>query len=320
MNWIQRYVEAARAYFPTDQRDDLSDELNAQLQDQLDALEANAGRPATDEEIEALLCAFGHPMHYASKFHPRQALIAQPLLETYKLVLRYICWVLVGIFSAYALLHAISHDTVRPLNILLFVASNTLEHFVWFFTAVTAVFYFAETPLQQAVNKERWQPRQLPHIRPHWSLRSRGESAFSFVIYLIVAGIVFGGFPALETFTLHFPSAASLQLISILTPIIGSLLLMHAFVHLYHCLHPYWNSISITANFVLNIAWLVVIGLLLTLPDADLPQLVSNQVKSEHITKFLNQALTSIFLVIGLVTVYELVRDGRRLGHLRRSA
>lgn len=319
MKWIQRYVQAARPYFPAAQREDLCAELSAQLQDQLDELNPETEADA-EAKAKALVQSFGNPMEYAGRFHSRQALISQPLLEIYKLTLQNIAWVLIGVFAGYALLHALSHTEVHPVLMVLFVISNSVEHFVWFFASVTAVFYFAEAPLQKMLTLKDWRADQLAPVRPDWSQRSRGESAFYMVVNLIFAGMVFGWFPALENISLRFEDTSSLSLIGVLTPVIGGLILLYSALHLYHCLRPYWDNPSLIANMLLNTGCILVIALLLTVPDTALPQVVSDHPGAEKIMLHLNQALASIFLFIGAVSVYEVVRDARRWRELRQRA
>ncbi|UTA49041.1 hypothetical protein L1F30_05700 [Simiduia sp. 21SJ11W-1] len=244
-------------------------------------------------------------------------MISQPLLEVYKLVLQNLAWVLVGVFSGYALLHALSHTEVRPVSMLLFVISNSIEHFVWFFTFITAVFYFAEQPLQRYLQAKPWQADSLAPLRPAWSLRARGECAFLLAINLMFAAMVFGWFPALEDIGLNYPTQSSLELIAALTPVIGGLLLLYSALHLYHCLRPHWDAPSLVANMVLNTGCIAVVTLLLCVPDSALPQLVSDYPGAADMMLHLNQAMNSVFVAIGAVSGYELIRDFMRLRQLR---
>ncbi len=318
MNWIQRYIQAARPYFPASQRDDLCDELLAQMNDQWDEVETDPNSPTRDAQAKALVQSFGHPMRYASGFHTQQALISQPLFEVYKLVLRNICWVLLGVFSGYALLHGLSHSEVHPVGMALFIITNTVEHFVWFFTAITAVFYFAENQLRKMLDFDSWRADQLPPLRPEWNTCSRGESAFNLVMNVVLAGMVFGWFPALETLALEYPSARTMQLMAVLTPIIGSLLILFAGLHLYHCLRPHWDANSLVANLLLNAAVIGVISILLTIPEGSLPMLVSAKPSTDVILNIFNRALNHTFIVIGLWSAYEIWRDSRRWWQLRQ--
>ncbi len=83
MDLLDRYLAAVAALLPKDQRDDIIAELRDLLLNQMEEKEAQAGRPLTDAEREAVLRAFGHPIAVAGRYGPSRALIGPELYPFY---------------------------------------------------------------------------------------------------------------------------------------------------------------------------------------------------------------------------------------------
>lgn len=83
MDLLDRYLAAVAALLPKDQREDIVAELRDTLLNQMEEKEAQAGRPLTAQEREAVLKAFGHPIAVAGRFGPTRALIGPELYPFY---------------------------------------------------------------------------------------------------------------------------------------------------------------------------------------------------------------------------------------------
>jgi hypothetical protein len=83
MDLLDRYLAAVAALLPKAQREDIVAELRDTLLTQMEEKEAQAGRPLTAKEREALLKAFGHPIAVAGRFGTTQALIGPELYPFY---------------------------------------------------------------------------------------------------------------------------------------------------------------------------------------------------------------------------------------------
>lgn len=83
MDLLDRYLAAVAALLPKAQREDIVAELRDILLNQLEAREAELGRPLKDAEVEAVLKAFGHPIAVAGRFGTPRSLIGPELYPFY---------------------------------------------------------------------------------------------------------------------------------------------------------------------------------------------------------------------------------------------
>ena len=80
MDLVERYLNAVAAQLPRDAREDIVAELRDDIMGRVEALEERLGRPATDDEVEALLREVGHPLSVAARYRPGpQSLIGPEL-------------------------------------------------------------------------------------------------------------------------------------------------------------------------------------------------------------------------------------------------
>lgn len=80
MDLVERYLNAVAAQLPRDVREDIVAELRDEIMGRIEAREAQLGRTATDDEVEALLREVGHPLTVAARYRPGpQALIGAEL-------------------------------------------------------------------------------------------------------------------------------------------------------------------------------------------------------------------------------------------------
>ncbi|AFV00880.1 hypothetical protein [Simiduia agarivorans] len=306
MQWIERYLEAARPYLPSDHRDELLSELDANLRDQLDEMDSS------DPDAEKrLVTALGHPAIWAQKFNPQPALIGAELMPVYRLAIQWMMAILLVWFASMEVLNTLASTSLQPIASLFRVAANSLEAFVWWFTGITLGFYLMEKPIRQLNLLENWQADALPPIAPHWATVSRSEAAFGMVANLIFAGLVLGLVP--------FESAISAQwapgtetLAEGLCLVIGGLALIWSGLHFWHCIRPQWSRYTLTTNMALNTACVLLVAILLWVPETFLPLFSAQRIALEPLVQHIQQALMSVVLIVGAVSVYELVRDWRR--------
>ena len=80
MDLVERYLNAVAAQLPKETREDIVAELRDDIMGRIEALEERLGRPATDDEVEALLREVGHPLTVAARYRSGpQALIGPEL-------------------------------------------------------------------------------------------------------------------------------------------------------------------------------------------------------------------------------------------------
>jgi hypothetical protein len=95
MRPLDSYLKELRTHLPGEQADDIANELEANLREQFEDREAEAGRPLTDGEQEAILREHGNPIVVAARYRPEQGtfafgrqLIGPALFPAYANVLR----------------------------------------------------------------------------------------------------------------------------------------------------------------------------------------------------------------------------------------
>jgi hypothetical protein len=95
MRPLDQYVKELRTHLPGEQAGDIANELEANLREQLEDRAAEAGRPLTDAEQEAILREHGNPIVVAARYRPEQGtlafgrlLIGPALFPAYATVLR----------------------------------------------------------------------------------------------------------------------------------------------------------------------------------------------------------------------------------------
>ena len=83
MNLVEEYLRATAHLLPRDQRDDIVAELKDTILTLIEGREAELGRPLTEDEIEAVLRDFGHPLVVAGRYRPGPQYVVGPALYPY---------------------------------------------------------------------------------------------------------------------------------------------------------------------------------------------------------------------------------------------
>jgi len=164
---LDRYLQAVRFWLPKSQRqEDLIAELGEDLRSQIEAQEAELGRPLDQAEVSAILKRCGSPMIVAARLGPKQHLIGPTLFPIYQFVLKMVLlWILVPVFifiigpvnvaKAGGDWGTAVLNTIGNLWSGLFVAAGT----------VTLVFAILERTHAQIAIADKWDPLKLPPVR-----------------------------------------------------------------------------------------------------------------------------------------------------------
>jgi hypothetical protein len=83
---VDRYLQAVKAWLPSEQRDDILAELSEDLRSELEEREAALGRPLGEHEAQALLEHRGHPLWLARGYATGGHLIGPMVLPTFRRV------------------------------------------------------------------------------------------------------------------------------------------------------------------------------------------------------------------------------------------
>ncbi|MDM8084383.1 permease prefix domain 1-containing protein [Cellulomonas cellasea] len=190
--YTDRYVEAATASLPADQRADHADELRSSIRDQIDARVEQGDEPAAAEV--AVLNSLGDPAVLAAGYAAQPLRLLGPRwYPTWRRVLRVILWstlpfVALGVAISLVVEGKPFWPAVGQ------VAGITLTTAAWIFTITTLVFVRldrADAPVGP------WTVDSLPARDPHEGIPSgRAERAVGIVaVALAVIGLVVATIP-----------------------------------------------------------------------------------------------------------------------------
>jgi hypothetical protein len=100
---IERYLLHIKSHLPKSLRDDVAAEIEEGLRQQVEERQSASGRPVSDDELNDMLTAWGHPVEVAGRYLPQQYLIGPSTFPAYWNTLR----ALVAVFAAIAVIKVI---------------------------------------------------------------------------------------------------------------------------------------------------------------------------------------------------------------------
>jgi hypothetical protein len=172
MEMIERYLEAVKFWLPKGQKDDIIDELSADIDAQIKEREAALGCKLTVVEVESILKERGRPVVVANRFLPQEQLIGPLLFPVYRFVLKIIClcyllpWALVWI--GMMIFDRAYRAQQTHVSWLAAVASAWSTWWTMAFVAIalaTLVFGILERVQAKSHFLDDWSPRTLPPVR-----------------------------------------------------------------------------------------------------------------------------------------------------------
>jgi hypothetical protein len=191
MELVERYLQAVRFWLPKRQKDDILDELSADIHSQIEERESALGRALNEAEIEGLLKGRGHPMLVANRFLPQQHLIGPELFPIYKFVLKIFAlgYLLPAILVWIGLMTLSPAYRGEQAHVTWFGAMESLFNYVWFpgclvLAPLTVAFALLERRQAKVPLFDRWNPRNLPPLRNLKQI-SRAASVFELTMSLL---------------------------------------------------------------------------------------------------------------------------------------
>ena len=327
MNWIERYVSAVKNYLPAKSRNDVGEELTSLLEEELNAMEESFGAPLPEEKVKEWIATKGHPAMTAAGYQERRSLISENAFPLYKHVVKYYLIILAaitGVLAAIQILHSGDFTLIRSL---LQFAYYFAEKGLIGIASITLVFHFWENYLQARDHFKNWKPENLPNITSKWQSVSYVESVMSILFTLAFLAWVNGVLPAFvlnlnagahgnADFSIHWSSNFQSYLLPI--NVIG-LLCIGLYVH--QLFRPYWSVATLVINMLLGAAVVqVLISLLGQFPMVEVTTQGSELAdKYLNLSGGLNHAMRMIFIVAAGITIYEIIRDIRRIFILSRG-
>ena len=163
MDVIDRYLNAIRRNLPRDKAEDIVAELRDLLGSSVEEREAMLGRALSDEEVKAILKAFGHPLIVAARYRKQQWLIGPDIFPFYVSVLRIVLALVAAVLVVAAVAGILFSDR-GPMPALLSVLGGWWVAVLVNVAMVTLIFAALERTGFPAEHLRRWDPAQLPEV------------------------------------------------------------------------------------------------------------------------------------------------------------
>jgi hypothetical protein len=320
MDIIDRYLAAVRRQLPPAQQDDIVRELGDSLRSEAEEREAEIGRPLNEDEQAALLKKRGHPWLMASRYLTQQYMIGPSLYPYYRKALGMVVfWVVLPIVLFGGAIHTIYSDA-SVAGWITRVIPTAWNGAIYSVGIVTIVFAILERERVRFTALDNWNPARLPAAGEGREV-PRSESVlglvfgFTFLIWWIDLVRVpqfmnYDGEPV--AFTLA-PIWTSLYL-----PIVIALLAWIA-IQAIDLVRP-WRSLAVSlVDMALNVINLVLIAIILRaghfVDVVAAPQLAD---RVADVERFLNNIVMGTFIVIGVISIYELLYELWKISTPRR--
>ena len=159
MEWVNRYLDQVGQYRPEAQRADVTGDLRAAIEGELEGLAESRGAPWTEADEKAVLQRFGHPMKVARDYYPLRYLIGPELYPSWWQAMKQVAVLVLGLGVVLALLYGVATGwRVGPLALL----ERGLGLLLWSLVAVTGIFVALEATGERLGNLDRWTPERLP--------------------------------------------------------------------------------------------------------------------------------------------------------------
>jgi hypothetical protein len=178
MDLLERYLQAIGQNLPPATRDDVLNELRANLSAEIDDRAESLNRPLTEPEVAAILKAHGRPEVVATRYLPQRYLIGPTLFPYYILTMRRVLPFVVLIYGiANAVRLIVSQHGLRwiasDLVSIVFQLIPTL--FIWL-AVMTLIFVILEQTYDKfgaSWNLNDWNPTKLPRLKPNNGKKER---------------------------------------------------------------------------------------------------------------------------------------------------
>ena len=316
MELVDRYLNFIRMLLPRGKRQDIIEELSADLHAQIADQEAELGRPLDQAELEAVLKQCGHPLLVAARYQADQQLIGQPFYALYRFALKMVQWVLFPLLLAVGAVVAVFH--AHPLLALVRSVGDAITSAFYMVGLLTVVFIVLERLQVRLSFLQDWKPSELPKVP---------------VVadpMIIPRSASFGGFAGLLVFVLwwagviRFPELPHVHFMQVMPDgFFWPILLLAAAemaLHLMNLFLPWWTKKRAAFRLVLDACSLALLAAIaMTWPwfaihiDAGMPTSVG---PSAHYLAVLEQVVNlSLLISLGIMAlsyVLRLMQDLRR--------
>ncbi len=338
MELLDQYLKSIRSCLPSEQRDDIVNELSENIHAQIEDKEAELGRPLGEADVQAILKRLGHPLLVASRYRQDQRSVAfgrqwiGPVLFPFYIKVLSFNLGLTGIVILIVLtaLFASGHSVTVVSTL-----STLLHQFLIQFGVITLIFAVADR--HWAKFPDRWDPQGLAHPwHPAFAMGAtrksgrgpkqepRQVSRLDSVAQFVALGVAIGWLRVAQAspFLIFGPAAAFLKPAPVWHQFYWPVVLLalagmvQAGVNL---IRPDWVWLRSLFRIINDLGWIIILLLVLRagywIVLADKPG--SSAESYRRTVDILNPYLCYTLIGLVVVTAYSLFRDVR--GALRGS-
>ncbi len=315
MQNLDSYLKDVARFLPAADRDDIVRELAENLRSQIEDREAEIGRPLTEAEGMALLDRFGTPLEVAARYRPASGVLAFGP-------------VLVGpvLFPFYAKMLAFLLSVTACAIVVIGVALRTpagsvvqalLIHLAIQFSIVTLIFSIAQVSLARrprlfdvSSTLRYIAPRDTPAVPRVSRLESGSE--------IVLLAILLAWLPAFRGAALKWIGQAGLAPEPVWGQVYVAVACLWAagiVLAAIALVRPEWIRFRSATRSVLDVAWLVIVGGLLTARAwvAPLGHAATPTLAGLHTAGIVNHWLFISLVIVAVVSAFQVLVDLRRL-------
>lgn len=180
-NIIERYIYAVTKRLPEKMREEVKEELTANINDMLP-------KNPTEEQIDKVLHQLGHPRVLAKNYRGEDRYLISPLyFDDYIQTLKIVAIILMGISLVFGTIEAVMNIDAETIfgsvtEVFAKVLSNAFDSAITAFTWVTLIFWGIDTAARNHKLPE-WKIKDLPDLpKPNTTKISRVESTIGLVL------------------------------------------------------------------------------------------------------------------------------------------
>jgi len=311
MDLVNRYMQAVRFWLPDSEKKDITAELEEDIRSQIEANEAERGRPLNQAELEAILKIWGPPLIVAQRYLPQRYLIGPTLFPVYTLVLKLSLLFWAGPWLLIWLAFVVFDPSYREVNTISRALQSLWMAVVGGFALITACFALLQRHQASSRFLEKWNPRKLPAVIDPDKI-SRCNSIAELVFNALLA---FWWVDALRLPPLTPGGVLALAPIwhELFWPILLFLTAVTALGAM-NSIWPWWTRARAGFRLAIDLLGLAVIAILLSagpLVIISISKLTPEQVQKIH--TWVNVPMQITLIIMAVSYALRAIQDARRL-------
>ncbi len=326
MKLIDLYVADVGRRLPEKMRPEIEDELRSLLEDMLEDRAKQAGRPADEEMVSAMLREYGPPAKTAASYLPERYLVGPELFPTYLQVLRVVVIVVLVVTAVgFALTFSQSARQMKDLVAGIFEGISGIMQAgiqaVGIITIIFGIIQYARS--RRRPDEKGWNPGSLKPLEDTDRVKP-GEQIADIVFTLLVIA-VFNFFPQLIVVYKtswggpwqHFPllTDAFFHYLPLMTLLWGLDIIL-AIVLL---TQRRWQAGTHIADLALKAGWVMLLVVMLMGPSiVSLPQstLSGSEISPGELAGIQHGLEVGVRTVLGIILAVSLIDIGKKVWRL----